>query len=316
MDIDLKDPKTKALFEFYGKEGEKDFEGAYLYMKYLYEFVSIIFQSMGKPPIPELAKVEPEVLQKIFSKLADIASGYGSNETSIYHSKVLKLEDAEKLVTQEVDVHIDVPETIVPFKLAKDVILNTPDAIAVGTCPCRKANPESSCMPDPMEACMFLGDPHASFIVEHNPKFRKVTQEEAVEILEDCHKRGFVHCAYFKKDMGSRLYAICNCCSCCCASLKGLELLHSGETDFASVVSSGYLAVVGDDCIGCGECVDYCNFNAISMNEDESVAVVDLKRCMGCGVCEGGCSSGAITLRKEPSKGGVLDVEALKKLAG
>ena len=316
MDIDLKDPKTKALFEFYGKEGEKDFEGAYLYMKYLYEFVSIIFQSMGKPPIPELAKVEPEVLQKIFSRLADIASGYGSNETSIYHSKVLKLEDAEKLVTQEVDVHIDVPETIVPFKLAKDVILNTPDAIAVGTCPCRKANPESSCMPDPMEACMFLGDPHASFIVEHNPKFRKVTQEEAVEILEDCHKRGFVHCAYFKKDMGSRLYAICNCCSCCCASLKGLELLHSGETDFASVVSSGYLAVVGDDCIGCGECVDYCNFNAISMNEDESVAVVDLKRCMGCGVCEGGCSSGAITLRKEPSKGGVLDVEALKKLAG
>ncbi len=316
MDIDLKDPKTKALFEFYGKEGEKDFEGAYLYMKYLYEFVSIIFQGMGKPPIPELAKVEPEVLQKIFSRLADVASGYGSNETSIYHSKVLKLEDAEKLVTQKVDVHIDVPETIVPFKLAKDVILNTPDAIAVGTCPCRKANPESSCMPDPMEACMFLGDPHASFIVEHNPKFRKVTQEEAVEILEDCHKRGFVHCAYFKKDMGSRLYAICNCCSCCCASLKGLELVHNGLTDFASVVSSGYLAVVGDDCIGCGDCIDYCNFNAISMDEGESVAVIDLKRCMGCGVCEGGCSSGAITLRKEPSKGGVLDVEALKKLAG
>jgi len=316
MKIDFKDPKTKALFEFYSKDEKEDFEGAYVYMKYLYEYVSIIFMGMGNPPIPELADVEPEVLQKIFSRLEGVGSGFGSNETSIYHSKILKLEDAEKLVTQEVNVNIDVPESIVPFKLAKDVILNTPDAIAVGTCPCRKANPESSCMPDPMEACMFLGDPHVSFIVAHNPKFRKVTQEEAVEILEDCHNRGFVHCAYFKRDMGSRLYAICNCCSCCCAGVKGIEMFRSGGLDFASTVSSGYVAVVGGDCVGCGECADCCSFSAISMNGDESAAIVDMEKCMGCGVCEGVCSSEAITLREEPSKGGVLDVEALKKMAG
>ncbi|MCP4751206.1 MAG: 4Fe-4S ferredoxin [Proteobacteria bacterium] len=313
MDIDLKDPITKALFESYGEKEEKDFETAYLYMKYLYEFVSIVSQAYGHPPIPELAELEPEVLEKLYAKLGGVVSGFGKSESSVYHSKVIKLEDAEKLVTQTVDVHLEVPETVVPFKYARDVVLNNPDSIAVGTCPCRKANPESSCMPDPMEACMFLGDPYASFVAEHNPRFRKVTQEEAVAILEDCHEQGFVHCAYFKKDMGNRLYAICNCCNCCCATLKSVELFQNGALEATNLVSSGYVAVVGDDCTECEECVDCCLFNAISMSEDTSTAIVDLDRCLGCGVCVDHCTLENITLRVEPSKSAILDLDALKK---
>ncbi len=110
MDIDLKDPITKALFDFYGEEKKEDFEGAYLYMKYLHEFISIIFQGMGKPPIPEVADLDPDTMQKLYKRLAAIALGTGSNETSVYHSKVIKLEDAEKLVTQKVDVYIESKE--------------------------------------------------------------------------------------------------------------------------------------------------------------------------------------------------------------
>jgi Pyruvate/2-oxoacid:ferredoxin oxidoreductase delta subunit len=316
MNIDLKDPLTKALFDFYGEKNEKDFESSYIYMKHLHEFVSIIFQGMGMPPIPELAELKPEVLEKIYAKLGDVAQGFGKADASVYHAKVVKLEDAQKLVTQEVDINIDVPEAVVPFKQAKDIILKNPDSIAVGTCPCRVANPESSCMPEPMEACMFLGDPHASFVAEHNPRFRKVTQQEAVEILEDCHKKGFVHCAYFKKDMGERLYAICNCCDCCCAGIKSVQMMLDGASEVANTIPSGYVAVVGEDCIGCGECVELCMFNALSMDDDESLALVDTNRCMGCGVCEGVCPSDAISLKEEPSKGGVLDVEKLKKETG
>ena len=316
MDIDLTDPKTKMLFDYYGEKGKDDFEGAYYYMKYLHEFISIIFQGLGNPPIAELAELAPEVLEKLYAKLRVIEDGRGSYETSMYHAKIIKLEDAEKLVTQQMDLHIEVPEAVVPYKMAKDVILKNPDSIAVGTCPCRNSNPECSCMPEPMEACMFLGDPFASFVVEHNPKFRKVTQQEAVEILEDCHKRGFIHSAYFKKDMGKRLYAICNCCSCCCAGMKRVETFQSGATEFTGLSPSGYLAVVNEDgCIGCGECVEYCNFNAISMNEDESSALIKESYCMGCGLCEDSCPSGAITLQRESSKGGVLDVEELKEQA-
>lgn len=73
---------------------------------------------------------------------------------------------------------------------------------------------------------------------------------------------------------------------------------------------SGYVAEVSDECIECGDCVDACGFNAISM---DGVAVVNQDKCMGCGVCEGQCPNDAISLRLEPSKGEPLDIEVLKK---
>lgn len=314
MEIDLKDPTTKALYDSYGEDEKKDFETAYLYMCYLHEFVSMILQGFGSPLIPELAKLDPEILEKLNAKREMILGNSASNQTSMYYSKVVPLDAAEQFVTQDVDVCMEVPETIVPFKLARNVILNHPDAIAVGTCPCRYTNPECTCMPAPMEACIFLGDPHASFVAEHNPRFRKITQKEAVEILEDCHKRGFVQCAYFKKDMGNRLYAVCNCCSCCCGGIKAANLFNMGVLPFTNMAPSGYVARVGDECTACGECVEKCQFNAIIVNEDQGRAEVVFKNCMGCGVCEGTCPTGAVTLQLEPSKGGAFNLEELKAL--
>ena len=36
----------------------------------------------------------------------------------------------------------------------------------------------------------------------------------------DARAKGFVHCAYFKKDLGRRFFSICNCCSCCCQGMN------------------------------------------------------------------------------------------------
>ena len=44
-------------------------------------------------------------------------------------------------------------------------------------------------------------------------------------------------------------------------------------------------------------------------------AEVILEDCMGYGLCEGVCTIGVITTRLEPSKGGILDLEELKKLS-
>jgi NAD-dependent dihydropyrimidine dehydrogenase PreA subunit len=313
-DINLGDPTTEALYNFYGENEKGDFETSYLYMRYLYEFVSMLLQGFGTPLIPEVAELGPDVIEKLNAKRDVIMAGFGSNDASVYHSKVIQLKNAEQLVTIEVDVNLEVPETVVPFKLARNVILNHPESIAIGTCPCRFTNPECTCMPEPMEACMFIGDPHASFVAEHNPRFRKITPQMAIDILEDCHKRGFVQCAYFKKDMGNRLYAICNCCSCCCGSLKVTNMFHDGIFPTNSLAPSGYVAQVGDECNGCGECVEKCQFHAIRLNEDQSRAEVVFENCMGCGVCEGVCPMGIVTTRLEPSKGGVFDLEELQKL--
>jgi Pyruvate/2-oxoacid:ferredoxin oxidoreductase delta subunit len=312
MTYDLNDPATRKLYDSYGEGEKQDFETAYLYMKYLYEFVSIILQGFGAPPNPELESMDPAIIEKLNAKRDVILGGFGNKETSMYYSKVIRLENAEQLVTQEVDLHLAVPETIVPFKLARNVILNHPGAIAVGTCPCRLTNPESTCMQEPMEACLFLGDPHASFIAEHNPRFRKIEQKEAVTILEDCHKRGFVQCAYFKKDMGNRLYAICNCCSCCCGGIKTTNLFTSGISPVNNLAPSGYVARVSDDCIACGDCVESCQFNAIVLRDDEDIAEISVEKCMGCGVCESRCPSDAITMEVDASKCGILDLEAMK----
>ena len=87
-----------------------------------------------------------------------------------------------------------------------------------------------------------------------------------------------------------------------------------GTIPFTNLASSGSVAVIEDDeCIGCGVCVDLCKYHAISLNEDETCAEIILDRCMGCGVCENPCPTGAITMRAEPSKGGILDLDELRK---
>jgi ferredoxin len=218
------------------------------------------------------------------------------------------LRDALQLVTQKKDLSLEPPETVIPYKQARSIILQNPTSLAVGECPCR-AVAENPCLPPgEMEVCLFVGDPGAAFIAEFNPKFRKTTQEEAARILEDSHEKGFVHCAYFKKDFARRFVAICNCCSCCCLGMKAWNMFGEAVPILAP---SGYVAEIAESCTGCGECVDSCGFSALRFDEDEKIGVVDAEKCMGCGVCEDKCPTGDISLRRDPSKGEPLDLAQL-----
>ena len=114
-------------------------------------------------------------------------------------------------------------------------------------------------------------------------------------------ERGHVHHAFFKDAMLDRFYAICNCCSCCCGAINA----HRNGTPM--LASSGYVAEVDHElCIGCSMCAEFCQFNAIQVND--GLARVDFDRCMGCGICAGKCEQGAMQLRREPAKGDPLDI--------
>ncbi len=57
------------------------------------------------------------------------------------------------------------------------------------------------------------------------------------------------------------------------------------------------VAIVDKDlCTGCGQCVDSCPVEAISMN-DNDIAVVDPDTCVDCGDCVNVCPVDAISMK-------------------
>lgn len=174
------------------------------------------------------------------------------------------------------------------------------DQIAVFECPCRSSK-ENPC--EPIDVCLAIGDPITSFLLEHKTNnARKISQEEAVDIVKAEDDRGHTHSAWFRDACGDRFYAICNCCKCCCSSMKA----HFNNVPM--IAPSGYVAEINEECNGCSVCIEYCQFGAISMNDR---AMVNHDKCMGCGVCESKCPVEAISLRRDPARCEPLDIRVL-----
>ena len=52
-------------------------------------------------------------------------------------------------------------------------------------------------------------------------------------------------------------------------------------------------------CLGCADCVEACQFGAISMDPETGLPVVDESRCTSCGACVKACPKGIIELRNK-----------------
>ena len=78
------------------------------------------------------------------------------------------------------------------------------------------------------------------------------------------------------------------------------------------LASSGYISQVDTDlCMGCGDCIEYCQFQALEVVDDKNQVIYD--KCMGCGVCISKCDQGALTLVRDPAKGVPLEICSLMK---
>ncbi|MFC1528415.1 4Fe-4S binding protein [Candidatus Latescibacterota bacterium] len=219
-----------------------------------------------------------------------------------YHGKVLTHEHARAIITIDREIPLQDLEQIIPYPVARDLVIKGPPDVAVYECCCRHAR-TNPCQPT--RVCMVIGQPFVDFILEHNPRTsRRITQTEALELLEKEHGRGHLHSAWFKDAMLERFYAICNCCKCCCG---GIETMVKYGTPM--VASSGFVARVDDTkCASCETCVDSCPFEAV---EVDRTAVVNGEKCMGCGVCVGQCPNEAMSLVRDERKGEPLDVRLL-----
>ncbi|MHA1804377.1 MAG: ATP-binding protein, partial [Promethearchaeota archaeon] len=184
--------------------------------------------------------------------------------------------------------------TLFPYHKLEESIKNA-RKISLTECICRKeARLTGKGCNYPLETCLSFGVA-AEYYIE-NGIGREITAEEALKIIEEADKAGLVHAGANSKHLSN----ICNCCPCCCASMKGITQYGQDKHKFLNALFES--VIDPDKCIGCGSCVERCPVKAIELIES---AHVDREKCLGCGLCYSSCPEEAITLvlredREEP----------------
>ncbi|MGN0257160.1 MAG: Fe-S cluster domain-containing protein [Bacteroides sp.] len=69
-------------------------------------------------------------------------------------------------------------------------------------------------------------------------------------------------------------------------------------------------------CLGCGDCVAACKFDAIRMNPETGIPEVDEEKCTACGACAKACPKGIIEIRLKGKKSRRVYVSCVNKDKG
>ena len=168
-------------------------------------------------------------------------------------------------------------------------ILDREESFAVGACACRQEKKLSGdpCKIDaPRDACVYFGKV-ADFMIDRGFAKRH-SREDLVTLLKTCEEHGLVH--NMNNFLGDNI-VMCNCCGCCCSMLVRMKKYRG----LKQVAGSNFLAVVDQEtCIGCADCVDRCQMDALEM-EGETARVIEAY-CIGCGNCIAACPSESLSL--------------------
>jgi ferredoxin len=191
--------------------------------------------------------------------------------------------------------HIPVSSQVATYESAREIIKNAKYG-GIGMCYCRhkKEHLNDSCKKDAptKEICISLGTA-AKFMVRRGfAEYR--TTEQLLAVLDKARELRLTH---ITDNIRHKPSFICNCCSCCCELLGGLQ-----QGFPMGVAKTSYtLQIDNESCIGCGLCQKACNVAAL-----ETVAAENGKRkkrmtvledhCLGCGACIGACPTKSLSL--------------------
>lgn len=183
-----------------------------------------------------------------------------------------------------VNVAIEARTHILDFESVGDMVRKA-RILAVTKCTCRLTARKCD---RPLEACIQVNNA-AAYALSRGTG-RRITVEEALEILKKSEEEGLIHVTLNRHEVD---HFICNCCPCCCQTMP--VLIKGG---IRVVDPSRYKAEIeAGRCTGCGTCHERCYFGAIEWESGEgSVSRVDGSKCMGCGLCRVTCPEEAIEL--------------------
>ncbi len=96
---------------------------------------------------------------------------------------------------------------------------------------------------------------------------------------------------------------------------------HTNRYDGAGSCAVKHLLYAGDTaciygCLGCGDCVNACTFNAIRMDAATGLPVVNEEACVACGACVKVCPRSIIELRNKGPKNRRVFVSCVNKNKG
>lgn len=112
-------------------------------------------------------------------------------------------------------------------------IVDASGYVALGPCGCRQVFKNCS---RPVMAEVVVGAGREVYSAVKDGHFRRISQEEAKEMLRQCHRQGMMHTAMHCQGL---FYTICNCCTCCCVPYR---LRHNYGIEYAVIRNKNIVA--------------------------------------------------------------------------
>ena len=235
----------------------------------LMPFAVGIYEEQWKRMDKEFAQLCEEYFQKA-----------GSNQLFDTEPSIFRVVPINRVIKPELEIY--------PYETAEDMLKNA-KSWGVRDCICKQ---QKELIGEPCKittnktVCLPFSHKENAF---DDSKFTDtITKEQALEYLRQSELDGLIHCSM---NIESGQYYICNCCTCCCGVLRGLTERNQPH----AFVNANFVMSVDEDlCVGCGTCVDRCQFDALDVPDD--LLVIDVKKCIGCGVCAIVCPEDALAL--------------------